>query len=331
MAFRSKNRSKSGHKPITRKVLLQLKRPKPRNASSVLALSNITDFISNLKDQRRKDPEGCHFQDPYELELEILMYLMINLLNLDACSKLRDIYFNACAMYPLEDAHNYPVSKSYFRCWTYADLCIGREKETIADIAIAIAKYYNVSDEIIQRMAIISGSNMAFYAHRGSKDGIIELQNLITKEIRFVTSPTSYTGVIGQIWFARIFSAFGDDPYSHLSTDPYIMGGVFGSNDGSPAMLDHQLEPITEYISRVREELETEKELLRFLKFGKNQNYWYNFIVEAHSSTENGFRVLVGYPDIAISRPHSTETIEDLAEHLSFHQQQYKRALNNQK
>ncbi len=44
------------------------------------------------------------------------------------------------------------------------------------------------------------------------------------------------------------------------------------------------------------------------LKYGLSRHYWNEYVFEGYSNHRNDIILLVGFPDIALSRPHSEES-----------------------
>ena len=127
---------------------------------------------------------------------------------------------------------------------------------------------------------------------------------------------SGYRGEPGEIWLARIMpEPFEELPlgYSVVFTSPYIIGMVRGK-------LFYQVSDQTEWQAffertfKTRGERNDTEAYEALMKYGLSRHYWNEYIFEAYVNHSQGAILLTGFPDIALSRPHSREGLRKRGE-----------------
>lgn len=204
-----------------------------------------------------------------------------------------------------------PLTKSYFLCWGFFDLCIGIKKESFGTIIIDICRSLNVDPGLIKIFECMQNSRMGFYIYEGISDGFVHLRELITQNQIKAIVPSGYMGSQGEIWFARIMPepfAKLDYGYSVVFTTPYIIsemrnGRFVYSNEKSWNLFFER--------NLGETKIDDKNRAYEFLmKFGLNRHYWNEYIFEGYANHQDDMILLAGFPDIPLSRPHSDENSE---------------------
>ena len=217
------------------------------------------------------------------------------------------------------------VTNSYFSCWAYFDLCFGKQSETLADIALAVAKEQKVHPVIFSCMMAMNQSRMSFYLHKGCVDGVIELEELITEKQFFVEPSTKYLGEAGEVWFVRLFAPCPeyDENISLIFTMPYILGTLEFNEKNEKMSFQGQQEFALRFLLRsFKSSRDKVRGYEQFMKYGRNLSYWNEYVFQGFAESTSEYIVLLGYPDIPISLPQSWETQSDKEAFWDFHAKQ---------
>ena len=121
--------------------------------------------------------------------------------------------------------------------------------------------------------------------------------------------PSGYIGNPDQIWFVRVMPEPFPDlnaGYSIVFTTPYVLSEIQNG----------QLVNTTEEKWRLFFERTIAKTGIKdavrayetIMKYGRNRHYWNEFIFEGYVNHQHDMILLAGFPDIPLSRPHSSES-----------------------
>ena len=302
---------KSVTHPISSKIIAGLRKT---NCRKVVDISELRDAKINAENLDKTVITGEQLSrlDPlhgvYIYAQNKLSVIMEQLSELPVLSKLTDAYTNAEDTYMPSGPPMSPLTKSYFTCWGFFDLCVGLKKETFGTIAIDVCRFLKADPELITIFEHMQKSRMGFYVHEGVSGKFVNLREIIThKKIQAIV-PSGYLGEAGEIWFARVMPEpfpqlnYG---YSVVLITPYIITEVqnnflvFGSEEKWEAFFER---------SREKTKIEDKKRSYEFLmKYGVNRHYWNEYIIEAYVNNRNDMIRLAGFPDIPLSMPHSSE------------------------
>jgi hypothetical protein len=305
------NPPKSVTHPISSKIIAGLRKTTGRK---VIDISELRDAKINAKNLDKTVITGEQLSrlDPlhgvYVYAQNKLSVIIEELSALPALSKLADAYENADDVYVPSGPPMSPLTKSYFTCWGFFDLCVGLKKETFGTIAIDVCRFLKVDPALITIFEHMQKSRMGFYVHEGVSGKFVHLREMITQEKIQAIVPSGYLGEPGEIWFARVMPEpfpqlnYG---YSVVLITPYIITEVqnnqlvFGSEEKWEAFFER---------NREKTKIEDKKRSYEFLmKYGLNRHYWNEYIIEAYTSNTNDMIRLTGFPDIPLSMPHSSE------------------------
>jgi len=203
-----------------------------------------------------------------------------------------------------------PLTRSYFWCWCFFDLCVGVEKESFGTITIEICNALNVDEGLIKVFEKMQRSRMGFYVHEGFSNQQVLLRELVTEKRIKVVVPSGHKGQPGEIWLARVMPEpfeeihFG---YSVVFTTPYVLGKVVGNSFYQVGDEGEWKSFFGRSLGKVEEGNEISA-YERLMKFGLNRHYWNDYIFEAFVNYAQEAILLSGFPDIPLSRPHSRES-----------------------
>lgn len=307
-------RKSSGYRPISKKVLTGLRKEINRKVIDISELKNAKIHAEDLEKSVITEKELSEL-DPlhgvYAYGQNKISVLVEQVADLPAISKLTNAYSDAEDIYMPSGPPISPLTKSYFLCWGFFDLCAGIKKETFGTVIIDICRSLNVDPGLIKIFECMQNSRMGFYIHEGVSQGFVYLRELITQDRIKAIVPSGYMGSQGEIWFARIMP----EPFANLNygysvvfTTPYIIsemqnGQFIYSNEKSWNLF---------FERNLREtRIDDKNRAYEFLmKFGLNRHYWNEYIFEGYVNHQEDMILLAGFPDIALSRPHSKENSE---------------------
>jgi hypothetical protein len=298
--------------PIAQKVIAGFKKVKTAKVVDLSILRNAHIHAEAL-DQSVISAEMMEQLDPlhavYVNAQNRLSVLTEQLCELPALEKLNNAYADAQDLYLPSGPPQSPLTSSYFICWGSFDLCVGLKKETLASVTIEMCKYLQVDAQTIQVFEHMQKSRMGFYIHRGTSGKFVLLEELISKQQIKAFVPSEYQGVAGQIWLVRVFP----EPfpslnlgYSVVFTTPYVIAEIEGDR-----VFNCRVESLLAFFARAQEKTGIKDPLASYeflMKYGLDRKYWNEYIFEAYVNHEHNWILLAGFPDIALSRPHSRES-----------------------
>ena len=165
-----------------------------------------------------------------------------------------------------------PLTGSYFTTWAFFDLRFGPDDETIGTCLLDVGERLGLGPEVIEAIRLMSETRMGVYEHAGLKGGRCLLRELITDDEFECYCPAGYLGSPGELWFVRLCPPIEPADYHVAFTTPYILMG-FGKADWT-AYLSKSLIGLTAPEKRRR--------LHGLLKYGREPNYWSEFIFKAY-------------------------------------------------
>jgi hypothetical protein len=188
-----------------------------------------------------------------------------------------------------------PLTGSYFTTWAFFDLRFGPDNETIGTCLLDVADSLGLGEKVTEAVRLMSGTRMGIYEHIGVKSGRCMLRELITDDEFGCSVPAGYPGSKGELWFARLCPPLGPVGYHVAFTTPYVLTG-FGKADWT-AYLSKSLIGLTAPEKRRR--------LGELLKYGREPNFWSEFIFQAYHHHRHDAIFLTGLPDVPGSLPHA--------------------------
>lgn len=306
------------------------KGPKPSSRRSSIANKIITDLnkmsskkVVNLEEIKEghkmaEDLEASVASDKELARLDPLhaMYVFAQnrmdilaeqLTQLPACRKLFSALAEADDIYMPSYPPISPVTSSYFSCWSLLDCEIGKDKESLAKIAIKVSQALSADPNLITLYQRMQESRMGLYIHQGTKKKRVKLKELITEKEFNCISPSGYLGRPGELWFARIFPEPFPEwslGYSVVFTTPYVLGKVkkgFFTNAGT---LDDWQLFLERTLGQTGETGRIEA-YEQFMKYGLNRHFWNEFIFQGYANHTDHVVYLAGIPDRPDTLPHA--------------------------
>ncbi len=229
------------------------------------------------------------------------------LTQLPACRKLFSALPEADDIYMPSYPPMSPVTSSYFSCWSLFDFEIGKDKESLAKIAIKVSQALSANQNLITLYQRMQESRMGLYVHQGTINKRIILKELVTEKEFHCISPSGYNGGSGELWFARIFPEPFPEwsmGYSVVFTTPYVLGRVKkGLFKKTSSLNDWQL-----FLDRTLGqpgEADRIKAYEQLMKYGLNRHYWNEFIFQSYANYTDHVVYLTGIPDLPETLPHA--------------------------
>jgi hypothetical protein len=202
-----------------------------------------------------------------------------------------------------------PLTASYFTCWGFFDLSAGIKRETFGTVTIDVCRSLGVHKDLITVFEHMQNSRMGVYLHEEVSGKCVLLREIMTdRKIRAI-SASGYLGSPSQIWYARIMpEPFPETKYGYdvVFTTPYVIGEMVGER-----FLYATEKNWVAFFERniLKTNIKAPIQAYEFLmKYGLNKNYWNEYVFEAYVSHRHDMIMLAGFPDIALSRPQSSES-----------------------
>jgi hypothetical protein len=297
-------------KPLSKKILSsaqQLLKTKIVNITewkeAKIAAEDYQKTIISDNDLSKLDP----VHGVYIYALNKLSVFVEQLAQLPVLSQLSNAYGDAEDEYMPSGPPMSPLTKSYFTCWGFFDLCAGVKKETFTSVTIDLCRFLGVDSGLLDVFEKMQNSRMGFYVHEGSSDKYLFLRELITNRKIKTIVPSGYRGTQGEIWFARIMPPpleTAQFSYSVVLTTPYVVGKV---QDNSHSLRGNETAWLEYFERNMKKKRHGDKvSAYEFLmKYGHNRNYWNEYIVLAYVNHQRDMILLAGYPDTPASLPHA--------------------------
>ena len=190
-----------------------------------------------------------------------------------------------------------PLSTSYFTSWAFFDLRFGPDRETIGSCLLDVGEQIGLSPDMALVLRLYERSRMGIYEHAGMREGRAHLKELITGSEFACHVPTGYAGKKGELWYVRLLPSPGGlfpADYHVAMTTPYILGGA-------------TKEDWIAYLRKSSAEAgfaDIRDGVYAFLKFGREPNFWNEFIFLSYVDYQTDAVFLAGLPDVRASLPH---------------------------
>lgn len=303
-----------------------MKSVKPHGALSKKLLASVKKILNQkvtfLKDFRAGKEEAQRLQETIasseELaELDPLHALYVygqnqmsvfvdQISSLPDVKKLTNLYVKAEDEYLPSGPPMSPLTYSYFNCWGTFDLCVGIKKETFGTMVVDLCKSMGSDPLLISIFEAMQASRMGLYIQEGTLGKFVLLREFITGKKIKCLSPAGYKGRRGELWYVRVFDtpqgmdSFG---YSVAFTTPYLISERQNGKLNIPSE-----EKWLAFFERTFPETNKDDPVEAYehlMKYGVEKNYWNEYVFEAYQNHTAEMVLLVGYPDIDTSRPHS--------------------------
>jgi hypothetical protein len=312
--MKKKNPKARAIRPISKKIIAGLRKASSRKVVDISELRDakihaeeLEKTVIEVKELAELDP----LHGVYTYAQNKISVMVEQLGELPAMSKLVNAYADAQDEYMPSGPPLSPLTNSYFSCWGFFDLCAGIKKETFGTVIIDMCKYLNVDAGLIKIFEHMQNSRMGLYVHEGVSGKFTKLRELITeKEIEAIV-PSGYVGRPGEMLLARIMPEpfpelnYG---YSVLFTTPYVLSEM---QNGRFVLANE--DKWLSFFARAQERTKINDKKRSYeilMKYGLNRHYWNEYIFEGYVNYQTEMILLAGFPDIALSRPHSRENSE---------------------
>ncbi len=189
-----------------------------------------------------------------------------------------------------------PLTRTFFWNWMLFDHHVGRSKETIGTVFLALARALGLDPRFLAVLEGLTVSRLGLHVHEGAQGGRLMLRELVTGDRRACVCPAGYTGRAGELWLARVVPpALPEIQDSNVFMTPYVL--VQPGLGAWEAYLERTL-PRTKVAGK-------SEAYTALMKRGLSSDYWAEFVFEAYARHQREAIFLVGLPDVAESRPHS--------------------------
>ena len=303
----------TGRGPLARKVIAAAQRHLQKKIASLgdwrEAKVRAEDFqktIISTNDLTKYDPlHGLYIYGQNQLSV-----LIEQLADLPMLEKLADAYAKAQEEYMPSGPPMSPLTKSYFTCWGFFDLCQGgAKKESLGTVAIDFCKFMNMDEGLITVFEKMQESRMGIYKHEGMLGNYLIIRELVTNKKIKGLSTSGYQGRPGEIWYTRILPPPFENTsldYSIVFTTPYVLGKNGSRNEFIPFVETDWLEFLERNLKKIKaDNISLAYENL--MKHGLSRNYWNEFVFLSYRNHQHDMIFLEGFPDIPSSMPHTEE------------------------
>ncbi len=188
-----------------------------------------------------------------------------------------------------------PLTGSYFGFWTLCDVTIGKDRETIGTIMVALANRIGLDPLQLEIAKNLSASRMGIYEVRSVSGDVHELAELITEKVIKAKMISGYVGKPGDLIYIRLAPPISVFDYHVCITTPYIL-------------LGHTKIEWVAFFKRnqiVQGTVGCDYRLNQFMKNGKKARYWSEYVFYAYMNHEADRIFLAGMPDRLETQPCS--------------------------
>ena len=314
-----------GRGPISQKVLTGIKKAEGRKVVDLSSFKDAKLYAESMSRTTIAEKEMADL-DPvhavYAYAQNKMSIFVEQLSALPQLSKLTNALAEAEEEYMPSYPPMSPLTTSYFTCWGFFDLATGLKRETFGTITIDLCRTLDVDKDLITVFEFMQNSRMGLFIHEGVSGGCIALREVVTGRETKAAVASGYMGEAGQIWYARVLP----EPFPELArgygivfTTPYVIVEMTGADRTLPSTEKKWMEFFERNLPGINmKEPAAAYEFL--LKYGLSRqqanyrhpgmHYWNEYIFEGYVSYRDDMILLAGYPDIALSRPHSRESRE---------------------
>ncbi len=195
-----------------------------------------------------------------------------------------------------------PLTDSFHGFWSLTDTSLGLKKETLATVAIAVARSLNAPSELMEAWKTIADSYAGVYRIEARTGSLVTLVELVTGDERVVELADDVPGDPGQVWWTRLLPPVSEGPpYWTSIVTPYL----FPLPDAEPLWLG--------YFERQLGSVSSESRAATYRRHmvqGKSVTFWFDFILDSYVGEKEVAVALAGVPDRPHSLPHSIESEE---------------------
>ena|GEM_PF-5890376 len=175
---------------------------------------------------------------------------------------------------------------------------MGLRRETLATIAIDVARNYGVDAQLLKAWETIAASYAGIYRVTARSGDLVSLCELITDESRQVELIDDIPGAPGDVWWARLLPPMPGEAHWTAIATPYVFRGPAADR------------PWLDYFARQLGDTAVAKRIeayRRLMKHGAKPTAWLDFIVDAYAGVLRHAVVLTGVPDRPETLPHSLD------------------------
>ena len=285
--------------PIARKVVAELRKAKRRK---VVDLEQWRDAEQTAKEvlQGALPPQGGEDLPPafaaYSYVTNFAVGLLEILQELPQLRRFIERIEEAEDEYMPSGPPMSPLTRSFFWHGMLWDLTVGAQRETLGWILIAIAHTLEMDSRFVSILEKLSASRLGLYVHEDRAEDRIVLRELVTNERTSSICPSGFDGSAGQLWLARVVPPPAPHAPAVVVTTPYVI--LAPGVDAWDAYLERTLPKVA-----ARDRVGAYQNLM---KYGLEPAYWSEYVVEAYVNHIAEAIFLMGLPDVAESRPHSS-------------------------
>ena len=167
--------------PISKKVIAGLKKAKNKKIVNFQEFKEAKEYSAEL-DKTIVSEESLSKYDPlhavYVYAQNKVSVLAEQLSDLKAVAKIANALADADDIYLPQGPPTSPLTKSYFTCWGFFDLCVGLKKESFGTIIIDVLKNTKSDPGLIKIIECMQNSRMGIYQHEGFDERFVNFREL---------------------------------------------------------------------------------------------------------------------------------------------------------
>jgi len=258
-------------KPIAQKLLAKLQR---RRLGKVANLAEVINNSAAAEELQRGIVGGLTGFHPahaaYVYTQNQVSVMSEQLTALKEMAPFTEIIAKAEDLYMPSAPPMSPLTTSYFTCWGFFDACAGAANETIGTTVLEFGAAFGVYSELLRLIRLMQDSRMGIYIHKGRKDNLVFLEDLVTSAAFHAIVPSGYQGKEGELWYVRILPPPIQGSAEHVVfTTPYIL-------------LQQGLHDWLAYFNRTFAQTTRVDDYERHMKYGPTREYWNDYVFEAY-------------------------------------------------
>ena len=195
-----------------------------------------------------------------------------------------------------------PVSVTFFTSWALLDLPVGATGETICSCAVKIGRAFGMPADFASTLEAMGGSAMGIYQHRGWRDGLVGLRDILDNQVYRCIVPSGYRGAEGELWYVRLLPQL-TEAFAHgvAFTSPYVLRGT---TDADWLAFFERQERTPSALATPEETALRGKALF---KQGPDPNFWNEYVLLAYHNASDSAIELCGVPDLPETLPHGQQ------------------------
>ena len=139
---------------------------------------------------------------------------------------------------------------------------------------------------------------MGIYEHQGFQDSRVQLRELVTGDEFNCYVPSGYRGEKNELWYVRLCPPYDERADYYVAfTSPYVLGECTKAD---------WIAYLRKSTMEMKEHSGDREALYALMKYGREINFWNEFIFLSYHHHQDNAIFLIGLPDVKGSLPHGS-------------------------